>query len=164
MDTTTLAAYSGIACGVQAVVTGCAWARGKMASRRRYHGRHAECGRGGVRSRRGMSMVTGEGGPRWLVRLSVPRRGGMRAWGAASGDFERGLAAQENPALIAPRVGSEIRRDRDYVRVVVVAMVAAEDVAEAFDTAWWAFCRVAGDGFEGWDMAGALAEARPEGR
>ena len=32
--------------------------------------------------------------PRYWVRLSVPRIGGLRAWGLAEGDFERRLAMQ----------------------------------------------------------------------
>ena len=46
-----------------------------------------------------------------------------------AGDFERGLAKRESLAVIAPHVESEVRRSRDYLGVVIVATVAAADVA-----------------------------------
>ena len=97
---------------------------------------------------------------RYVVRLSVARRGGWRAWGGVSGVFERALAAQESGTVIAPRVESESRRGRDYVRVALAKTVAAPDVAQALATAWWAFRRAAGDDAEGWDMASASADVR----
>lgn len=100
-------------------------------------------------------------GTRYQVRLSVPRIGGLRAWRAASGEFERRLAEQEGAAVIAARVDSEVRRGRDYVRVVLVMTVDAVDVAEALDLAWWVFRKAAGDHAEGWDMAAASAEVKP---
>jgi hypothetical protein len=66
-------------------------------------------------------MVTGRDGTRWLVGLSVPRRGGWRTWLPVSGDFEQALAEQENSVVIAPHADSEVRRGRDFVRVVIVA-------------------------------------------
>ena len=99
-------------------------------------------------------------GTRYQVRLSVPRRGGWRAWGAARGTFERRLAEQES-AAVAVRVDYEVRRGRDYVRVVVAVTVEAADVAEALDLAWRSFLKAAGDDVEGWDIAGATAEVRP---
>jgi len=33
-------------------------------------------------------MIAPQDGTRYSVRLSVPRNGGWRAWGAVSGDFE----------------------------------------------------------------------------
>jgi len=101
------------------------------------------------------------GGPRYQVRLSVPRRGGWRAWATARGEFERRLAEQESAAVLAARIDSEVRRGRDHVRVVVAATVEAADVAEALDRAWWVFRKAAGDDAEGWDTAGATAEVRP---
>ncbi len=101
-------------------------------------------------------------GVRYSVRLSVPRRGGWRAWGSARGDFERCLAAQESSVVVAPRVDSEIRRGRDYVRAVIVATVDAADVAEALDLAWWAYQKAAGDDLAGWDLASVTTEVRPE--
>ena len=95
------------------------------------------------------------------VTLSVPRRSGWRAWGAVRGDFERRLAAQESPAVIAPQIDREIRKGRDYVRVVIVATVDVADVAEALDLAWCAFRKAAGDDLAGWDLAGASAEVGP---
>jgi hypothetical protein len=38
---------------------------------------------------------------RYRVRLSVPRVGGMRAWGSAAGDFERRLVAHP-PVIVSP--------------------------------------------------------------
>ena len=99
---------------------------------------------------------------RYLVRLSVPRVGGWRAWGTTRDEFGRQLAEQES-AAIALHVDSEIRRGRDYVRVVIVATVDAADMAEALDLAWWAFRKAAGEDLAGWDLARAVAEVRPEG-
>ena len=98
---------------------------------------------------------------RYLVRLSVPRAGGWRAWGTVRDEFGRQLAEQGS-AAIAVHVDSEIRRGRDYVRVVIVATVDAADVAEALDLAWWAVRKAAGEEFGGWDLARAAAEVRPE--
>jgi hypothetical protein len=52
-------------------------------------------------------MIVRGDGTRYSVRLSVPRNGGLRAWGAVSGGFERRLAAEESPAVTAPRIESE---------------------------------------------------------
>jgi hypothetical protein len=102
-----------------------------------------------------------ETSPFFRVRLSVPRRDGGKAWGTARGDFERRLAQQTGTAVTASRVDSEVRRGRDFVRVVVVMTVAAADVVQALDIAWRAF-RMAADGdADGWDMPEAVAEVRP---
>lgn len=98
----------------------------------------------------------------YQVRLSVPRRGGWRAWGILRAEFGRGLGEQEGMAVIAARLDSEVRRGRDYVRVVMVMTVSAADVAEALDLAWWAFRKAVGADAEGWDRAGATAEVRPQ--
>ena len=97
------------------------------------------------------------------MRLTVPRRGGWRAWGAVRGTFEHRLAGQGNDVVLAPRIDRELRRGRDYVRVVIVATVVADDVAEALDLAWWAFREAAGDDLAGWDAAAASAEVQPAG-
>src|SRR5689334_2797019 len=99
---------------------------------------------------------------RYLVRLSVPRAGGWRAWGTVRDEFGRQLAEQESAATLY--VDSEIRRGRDYVRVVILATVDADDVAEALDLAWWAFRKAAGEDLAGWALSGAEAEVRPERR
>ena len=99
---------------------------------------------------------------RYLVRLSVPRVGGWRAWGTTRDEFGHQLAGQESAAIVL-HVDSEIRRGRDYVRVIVLATVDADDVAEALDLAWWAFRKAAGEDLAGWDLAAAEAEVRPEG-
>jgi hypothetical protein len=59
-------------------------------------------------------MIARRDGTLYAVRLSVARRGGWHAWGAVSGGFERGLAAQESEAVTDPHVESESRRGRDY--------------------------------------------------
>lgn len=96
---------------------------------------------------------------RYEVRLSVPRVGGWRAWGAVSEEFERRLAEQEGLA-IAIRVDGWVRRGRDYLQLVIVATVDAADVAEALDLAWQAFRKAAGDG-DGWDVGRVTADVRP---
>ena len=100
---------------------------------------------------------------RYLVRLSVPRAGGWRAWGTVRDEFGRLLGEPEGDA-VALHMDSEVRRGRDYVRVVIVATVDAADVAEALDLAWWAFQKAAGEDLAGWALAGAEAEVRPERR
>jgi hypothetical protein len=74
-------------------------------------------------------MTRGSGGALYLVRLTVPRRGGWCAWGAVRGTFEHRLAEQTSDVVLAPRIDRELRRGRDYVRVVVVATVVADDLA-----------------------------------
>jgi hypothetical protein len=54
---------------------------------------------------------------RYAVRLTVPRRGGWRAWGAVRADFERALAGAADPAIASAEIASELRRGADYVRV-----------------------------------------------
>jgi hypothetical protein len=58
-------------------------------------------------------------------------------------------------------IDSEIRRGRDYVRVVIVATAEASDIAEALSAAWWAFRKAAGGDRAGWDLTGAAAEVKP---
>ena len=65
------------------------------------------------------------------MRLTVPRRGGWRAWGAVRADFERGLADPVDLAIASAQIASELRRGADYVRVIVAVTVAAADVADA---------------------------------
>jgi len=101
---------------------------------------------------------------RYQVQLGVPRAGGTVAWRAAASDFGRRLADRASSAVIAPRVDREIRRGRDFVRVVIVMTVDAGDVAEALGLAWRVFSAAAGDEAAGWDMASASAEARPDRR
>jgi hypothetical protein len=101
------------------------------------------------------------GSLRYSVRLSVPRTGGWRAWGAVSREFERRLAEQEGAAVIAARIDSEVRRGRDYVRVVLAVTVDADDVAEALDLAWRVFLKAVSDDVAGWDVAAASAEVKP---
>jgi hypothetical protein len=154
-----LAQLGDIADGIQVLAGWCTGVRRRSPSRRRYHGRHADRGRGRVRPRRGMSMVP-EDGPRWLVRLSVPRLGGVRAWGAASGVFERSRARQEACAVTEARIESETRRGRDFVWVNVVMTVAAEDVVQALMVAWRVFQRTAGEDLTGWDLEAASVEVQ----
>jgi hypothetical protein len=60
-----------------------------------------------------------QGKRRYAVRLTVPRRGGWRAWGAARADFERALADRADPAIASAEIASELRRGANYVRVRV---------------------------------------------
>jgi hypothetical protein len=99
-------------------------------------------------------------GPR--PRLSVPHAGGWRAWGVTRDEFGRQLAKQESTAA-ALHVDSEVRRGRNYVRVVIVATVDAADAAEALDLTWWTFRKAAGEDLDGWALADAEAEVRPKG-
>jgi hypothetical protein len=107
-------------------------------------------------------VLGGNGAARYMVRLSVPRAGGQRAWGPVSGDFERRLAEQESAMVSGPRVDSLTRRGRDYLRVTIAMTVtAAADPAQALTVAWRAFRKAAGDDLAGWDLAGASAEVSP---
>jgi hypothetical protein len=96
------------------------------------------------------------------VRLTVPRRGGWRAWGAVRADFERALADPGDPAIASAEIASEVRRGADYVRVTVALTVAATDVADALTMAWDAFRSAARDDLPGWDVAAATAQVQPE--
>jgi hypothetical protein len=89
---------------------------------------------------------------RYQVRLSVPRVGRWRAWGAISEEFERRLVEQESPA-IAVHVDSWVRRCRNYLQVVIAATVDAADVAEALELALWTLRKAAGEDLAGWDLA-----------
>ena len=99
---------------------------------------------------------------RYAVRLTVPRRGGWRAWGSVREDFERALADPVDRAIASAEIASELRRGADYVRVTVVLTVRAADVAEALTIAWDAFCSAAHDDLTGWEVAAAVAEVQPE--
>ena len=96
------------------------------------------------------------------MRLTVPRRGGWRAWGAVRADFERGLAGAADAAIASAEVASELRRGADYVRVTVALTVLSTDVADALAIAWDAFCRAARDDLAGWEVTGAAAQVQLE--
>ena len=96
------------------------------------------------------------------MRLTVPRRGGWRAWGAVRADFERALADPVEPAIASAEIASELRRGADYVRVTVALTVLSADVAEALAIAWDAFRSAARDDLAGWEVAAAAAEIQPE--
>ena len=95
------------------------------------------------------------------MRLTVPRRGGWRAWGAVRADFERALADPVDPAIASAEIASELRRGADHVRVTVTLTVAATDVADALTIAWNVFRTAARDDLTGWELA-AAAEVQPE--
>jgi hypothetical protein len=97
----------------------------------------------------------------YSVRLTVPRQGSRREWEAIRGGFESDLAAQQSAAVTGLRIDSELRRGRDYVRVVIVATVEASDVGEALGITWQSFRQAAGDELPGWNLAGAAGEVRP---
>ncbi len=65
------------------------------------------------------------------------------------------------PGRHAPQIDREIRKGRDYVRVVIVVTVEADDLADALDLAWWAFRMAAGEDLAGWDLGHASADVRP---
>ena len=91
------------------------------------------------------------------MRLTVPRRGGWRAWGAVRADFERALADPADPAIVSAEIASELRRGADYVRVTIALTVAATDVADALAIAWDAFRSAARDDLAGWEVTAAAA-------
>ena len=96
------------------------------------------------------------------MRLTVPRRGGWRAWGAVRADFERALADPADPAVASAEIASELRRGADYVRVALALTVLTTDVADALTIAWDAFRGAARDDLTGWEVAAAAAEVQPE--
>ena len=96
------------------------------------------------------------------MRLTVPRRGGWRAWRTVRAGFERALADQAGAAIAAAEIDSELRRGAGYVRVTVAFAVAAADVADALAIAWDAFRGAAVDDLTGWEVTAASAEVRPE--
>jgi hypothetical protein len=93
------------------------------------------------------------------VRLTVPRRGGWRAWGAVRADFERALA---DPAIAMAEIASELRRGADYVRVTFALTVLSTDVADALTIAWDAFRGAAHNDLTGWEVAATEAQVRPK--
>jgi hypothetical protein len=95
------------------------------------------------------------------VRLTVPRRGGWRTWGAVLGDFERALAGAADPAIASAEIASELRRGADYVRVTLAFTVVTTDVADALAIAWGAFRGAARDDPAGWEVTAAAAEIQP---
>jgi hypothetical protein len=99
---------------------------------------------------------------RYMIRFTVPRRSGWRAWGIVRADFERALADPADPAIAAAEIASEHRRGANYVRVTVTLAVAAADVADALTIAWDAFTDAAADDLAGWEGAAASAEVQPE--
>ena len=96
------------------------------------------------------------------MRLTVPRRGGWRAWGAVRADFERALTAPADPAIATAEVASELRRGADDVRVTLALTVLSTDVADALTIAWGAFRSAARDDLAGWEVTAATAEVIPE--
>ncbi len=99
---------------------------------------------------------------RYAVRLTVPRRGGWRAWAAVRADFERALADAVDPAIASAEIASELRRGADYVRVTVALTVVTADVADALAIAWDAFRSAARDDPAGWEVAATAAQVQPE--
>jgi hypothetical protein len=106
--------------------------------------------------------VSGESAtPRYQVRLSVPRIGGLRAWGLAEADFERRLAMQTSAMVSGPQIAGETRRGRSFLTVTIATTVTAADVGQALVIAWRVFRKAAGDDLgAGWDTASASAEVK----
>jgi hypothetical protein len=109
-------------------------------------------------------MISRLAGPRFRVRLEIPRTGGRREWGAAAGAFEQRLEGQASATVTGPRIESEMRRGRDYVRVAMSVTVDAADIAQAAAVAWSVVQQAAAADVSAWDMAGASAEIRPAER
>ena len=101
------------------------------------------------------------GTTRYRVQLTVPCRGGWRAWGPLRGGFKRALADPPGPAVAAAEIASEHRRGADYVRVRIAMTVDGRDVADALAIAWDAFTGAAADDLGGWDITAAAAEVQP---
>lgn len=97
------------------------------------------------------------------MQLTVPRRGGWRAWGTVRADFEQAPADSADPAIVLAEIASGLRRGAGYVRVTVTltVAVAATDLAGALAIAWEAFLSAAGDDLTGWESAGAAAQIQP---
>jgi hypothetical protein len=106
-------------------------------------------------------MTGGNDTALFSVRLTVPRRGGWRAWLPVCGRFEQNLARLEGGAVTGAAIESEARRGRDHVSVTVAVAVTADDIAEALEAAWWAFRLAAADDPAGWDLVRATAEVQP---
>lgn len=96
------------------------------------------------------------------MRLTVPRRGGWRAWGPVRADVERALADPADPAVAAAEIASEHRRGANYVKVTFALTISATDVADALTIAWDAFRDAVGDNLAGWEVTAAAAEVQPE--
>lgn len=105
-------------------------------------------------------MTTSHSNIPWHVRITVPRRGGWRAWLPACARFEEALTRQEGGAVGTARIESETRRGRDHMSVTVAITLTADDPAQALEIAWWAFRLAAADP-SGWDLTRATAEIRP---
>jgi hypothetical protein len=99
---------------------------------------------------------------RYRVRLTVPRRGGWRAWGTSGSASSGPWPGAVGPAIAAAEIGSELRRGADYVRVAVEVSVAAADVADALAIAWDAFRDAAAGDLAGWEITAASAEVQPD--
>jgi hypothetical protein len=99
---------------------------------------------------------------RYLVRLTVLRRGGWRAWGTVRADFERALADPVDPAITSAEIASELRRGADYVRVTVALTVLRTDVADALTIACDAFRSAVRDDLVGWEVTATAAQVQPE--
>ena len=95
------------------------------------------------------------------MRLTVPRRGGWRAWGTVRADFERALADPIDPAIASAEIASELRRGADYVRVTIAFIVAAADVADVLAIAWDAFRSAARDDTADWEVTATAAQVQP---
>jgi hypothetical protein len=101
------------------------------------------------------------GTTRYRVQLTVPRRGGWRAWGPVRGGFERALADPPGPAIAGAEIASEHRRGAEYVRVTIAMAVGARDVAVPLAIAWDAFNGAAADDLDDWDVTAAAAGVQP---
>jgi hypothetical protein len=109
-------------------------------------------------------MITLRARPGYLVAVEVPHAGGWRTWNAVAAAFEQRLTAQASPAVYEPRLESETRRGSEVVRVRIAMTVRAADPGQAAVIAWDVFKVAVGEDAAMWDLDGASAEIRPEGR
>jgi hypothetical protein len=107
-------------------------------------------------------VITRRGRPRYRVAVEVPHVGGWRSWNAAA--FEQRLAAQASPVVHEPRLESETRRGSDVVRVRIAMTVRAADPGQAAVIAWDVLKVAVGEDAAMWNLDGASAEIRPDGR
>lgn len=75
-------------------------------------------------------------GPLFRVRLEIPPHRRLARVGSCARGFEQRLEAQASATVTGPRIDSEMRRGRDYIRVALSGTVDAPDVAQAAAAAW----------------------------
>jgi hypothetical protein len=99
---------------------------------------------------------------RYRVQLTVPRRGGWRAWGTGSAAASSVLwPIRPTLPSLRPRSPPSTAGGADSVRVTIAMTVDSRDIADALAIARDAFTGAAADDLNGWDMTAAVAEVQP---